>query len=244
MATPTVALSETSPAGTAYVRDGNDRIMEYKIQNREILAVDHYYPSSGQNDACGRHKQVTLIEAADIGAGATGIPILGAQTVVDRPELTFTNENNVDITITKGIYINAAALDPTLSAWAAIIALIYPVGSVYINASVATNPGTLLGFGTWTAFGAGKVMVGINAADTDFDVAEETGGEKTHTLTTAEMPAHTHTHEMGGASGGSTMPYSGNTAQGPTPATSSTGGGGAHNNLQPYIVVYMWKRTA
>jgi hypothetical protein len=59
---------------------------------------------------------------------------------------------------------------------------IYPVGSIYINAAVTTNPATLLGFGTWVAFGTGKMMVGYDASDTDFDALQETGGAKTHTL--------------------------------------------------------------
>jgi hypothetical protein len=62
------------------------------------------------------------------------------------------------------------------------LSTLYPVGSVYINASVSTNPGTLLGFGTWAAFGAGRVLVGLDAGDVDFDTVEETGGAKTHTL--------------------------------------------------------------
>ena len=128
----------------------------------------------------------------------------------------------------------------------AAAALLYPVGSIYSNAAVATNPGTLLGFGTWTAFGAGRVMVGLDAGgDADFDTVEQTGGAKTHTLTISEMPAHTHTY---------VEDYSTN-AYGPNSTgiikdgtrsknTGSTGGDTAHNNLQPYIVVYMWKRTA
>ena len=70
----------------------------------------------------------------------------------------------------------------------------YPVGSIYTSV-VATNPATLLGVGTWAAFGAGKVMIGIDSGDTDFDTVEETGGAKTdsHTLTTSEIPSHTHT---------------------------------------------------
>ena len=73
----------------------------------------------------------------------------------------------------------------------------YPVGSIYINASVATNPATLLGFGTWAAFGAGRVMVGLDAGQTEFDTAEETGGAKTHTLTTGELPASGLTVNLG-----------------------------------------------
>lgn len=139
------------------------------------------------------------------------------------------------------------------------IALAYPVGSIYINASDATNPSTLLGFGTWVTFGAGRVPVGINADDTDFDTAEETGGAKTHTLIASEMPAHTHnsnvrlknsdllidgalkisvsfgSQRVEGTTGGSGVVST---------TTGSTGSGQSHNNLQPYIVVYMWKRTA
>ena len=129
------------------------------------------------------------------------------------------------------------------------LAALHPVGSIYINATSSTNPGTLLGFGTWTAFGAGKVMVGLDSTDTDFDTAEETGGAKTHTLTTDEMPAHTHSHtddrtfQLGtAASGSGVATNTSNVAQSRT--TGSTGGGNAHNNLQPYVVVDMWKRTA
>ena len=131
---------------------------------------------------------------------------------------------------------------------------IYPIGSVYTNATDNTNPATLLGFGTWEAFGAGKVPVGIDSTDNDFDVVGSgtntngTTGAKTHTLTEAEIPAHTHnyTNPNIGASPNSGVGGSDSknfpTVNGGT--TTSTGGGGAHNNLQPYIVVYMWKRTA
>lgn len=123
---------------------------------------------------------------------------------------------------------------------------LYPVGSVYVNATVDTNPSALLGFGTWTAFGAGRVLVGVDAGQAEFDNLGETGGAKTHTLTTAEMPAHTHTINTwtAGAGGGGEALSSNNTTASSAPSTSSTGGGGAHNNLQPYITVYMWRRTA
>ena len=142
---------------------------------------------------------------------------------------------------------------------------LYPVGSVYINANVATNPGTLMGFGTWTAFGAGRVPVGIDSSDTDFDTGEETGGAKTHTLDITEMPSHRHGGiEPSGGTGGNSngfdvdSPDSGDNPTKVEKFTKFAGGAGsdangtltsagatqAHNNLQPYIVVYMWKRTA
>lgn len=136
----------------------------------------------------------------------------------------------------------------------------YPVGSIYMNASDATNPATLLGFGTWVAFGAGKVPVGIDAGDTDFDTAEETGGAKTHTLDLDEMPSHRHGGiEPSGGTGANSNGFDvDNPTSGDEPTkvekfTTYTGGDTtdgtqgttqAHNNLQPYIVVYMWKRTA
>lgn len=138
----------------------------------------------------------------------------------------------------------------------------FPVGSVYI-AVVSTDPNTLLGYGTWQAFGTGRVLVGLDSGDPDFDTVEEIGGEKTHTLTTPEIPAHTHVQDAHGhltqryptatgASSGFTIDtsMSGTLADNTLPVKNAVavnqnaGGDGAHNNLQPYIVVYMWKRTA
>jgi len=141
----------------------------------------------------------------------------------------------------------------TLSGVTATIANAYPVGSIYMNASNATNPATLLGFGTWETFSAGRVLIGIDSSDIDFDGAEETGGSKTHELSIAEMPQHAHTLSMNTSADGD--PDGGNRrictddaeVSGPfTPShlsMSNVGSGDAHNNVQPYIVVYMWKRT-
>ena len=128
------------------------------------------------------------------------------------------------------------------------IQAIYPVGSIYINAAVTTNPATLLGFGTWVAFGAGKVIVGFDASDNDFDSLQETGGSKTHTLSTAELPSHTHnvvidSSQNGGSSHDHCL-FPDGSSSGETLTSAATGGGGAHNNVQPYIVAYMWRRTA
>ena len=139
----------------------------------------------------------------------------------------------------------------TLTGVTATIANAYPVGSIYMNCSNATNPGTLLGFGTWSAFGEGRVLIGIDSSDTDFDTAEETGGSKTHTLTEAQLPSHRHTigsndstAGFGGAAGNQEFVQDAGTGIGNPCNTSFTGSGQAHTIVQPYIVVYMWKRTA
>lgn len=123
----------------------------------------------------------------------------------------------------------------------------FPVGSVFI-AVVSTNPGTLLGYGTWSAIAAGRVLVGLDAGDTDFDTVEETGGAKTHTMTSAEMPAHTHPENVPSSASGGAVKFALDTNASGTAdagiATGSAGGGGAHNNVQPYFVCYFWKRTA
>ena len=133
---------------------------------------------------------------------------------------------------------------------AATLLAVYPVGSIYISVS-STNPGTLFG-GTWVAFATGRTLVGIDTGQTEFDTVEETGGAKTHTLTIPEMPSHNHTlvrptwyaHEYvaGGAIYSQQATTSAVVAAGN--GVNSTGGGGAHNNLQPYTVVYIFKRTA
>jgi hypothetical protein len=137
-----------------------------------------------------------------------------------------------------------AFVQQEITANAPDLSVLYPVGSVYINAAVSTNPGTLLGFGTWAAFGAGRVLVGLDAGDVDFDTVEETGGAKTHTLTINEMPSHTHTHLGLPASTSLQFGNPQDDFGGGNNSTGATGGGQPHNNLQPYIVVYMWKRTA
>lgn len=133
--------------------------------------------------------------------------------------------------------------------------LAYPVGSIYMNSSSADNPSILLGFGTWVAFGAGRVLIGEGTAtdaqptpETKTFTNGDTGGEFNHTLTTAELPAHTHTHTA--ATKGPNAKGVGSGQSPPTAVarqdetTSSTGGGDEHNNQQPFIVVRMWTRTA
>jgi len=135
---------------------------------------------------------------------------------------------------------------------ATINGLAYPVGSVYTSV-VATNPNSLLGVGTWAAFGAGRVLVGINASDSDFNTVEEVGGAKTdsHTLTLNEIPSHVHGYTgiqgNGNPDGSSDSVAAGQPTSYPRQTELDYEGGGAahsHDIVQPYIVVYFWKRTA
>jgi hypothetical protein len=178
----------------------------------------------------------------------------------------------------------------------------WPIGSVFLSV-VATNPATLLGFGTWSAFGAGRMLVGLDSGDGDFDTAEETGGAKTHshavgtiapnahsgtavgahashTHTYSQVPDHVHvqrcqggttasttgTHIMTSTATGGSIRSSGQSTLNPTSASNPgttdgpsaslthsvtqpsdhtmSGSTATASGLPPYIVVYMWKRTA
>lgn len=167
--------------------------------------------------------------------------------------------------VTQSTSDNSTKLATTAFVQAAL-AVLYPVGSIYSNATSNTNPATLMGFGTWTAFGAGRVMVGLDAGNPLFDTAEETGGSAnavvvshTHTATsTVSDPSHAHNivgsggwyigTEPGSYAGGGTSRNVSTAAAttGITVATTNASAGvsGTNANYQPYITVYMWKRTA
>ena len=146
---------------------------------------------------------------------------------------------------------------------------VYPVGSIYMS-TVSTNPATLFGFGTWEAMPAGRVLLaqGKSSWGTTYN-AGSTGGEATHQLTVGELPAHNHSASTN-TTGSHAHTYTWRNYQGwagsksatsvwENTATNNTGSAGehshtvtinntgsnqSHNNLQPYIAVYMWKRTA
>lgn len=169
------------------------------------------------------------------------------------------NISGAPTTATAGFGTNTTQIATTAFVQAALQAL-HPVGSIYINATDATNPGTLLGFGTWAAFGAGRVPVGFDSTNVLFDTAEETGGSAdavvvshTHTITD---PGHSHTTTIPTSAVGNSRQalYSTDSSGTSTTIASSTattgisvntaGSSGTNANYQPYITVYMWKRTA
>jgi len=195
----------------------------------DVIVAQNYIPS--------------LISPTISGATLTGVPVAPTASVG-------TNTTQVATTA----FVQAAAVS---------LATIYPVGSIYTS-TVSTTPATLFGFGTWVAFGAGRVLLGDGGGYS----AGATGGSAdaitvshTHTATVTD-PGHTHSVTTpiqglvfnGGVSGwqgantGANYVYQQNPVNSNTTgisvSNSTTGSSGTGANLQPYVVVYMWNRTA
>lgn len=210
---------------------------------------------------------------------------LASPAFTGNPTAPTATPGDNDTTLANTAFVQAAIA----AALAAFAASENPVGSIKFSVN-NVNPGTYIAGTTWVAWGSGRVPVGVDTLQTEFDTAEETGGEKTHTLLAAEIP--THTHALGGNTSNESsdhihtaqgnVRYADTTATGgthrritavteepstntnaiatmnmdtlgasahhvhalPTNTGNNAGGGGAHNNLQPYITCYMWKRTA
>ena len=221
---------------------------------------------------------LTNVTGLPIDGGTTGtLPVARGGTGVTTSTGTGNNVLSASPTFTGTVVAPTPALSAagTTVATVAAIQALYPVGSIYINAGVSTNPATLLGFGTWAAFGAGRVMVGLDGGDPLFDVLQETGGSKDATLvshnhfgeTGVNKTSHNHSFTIG-RDFGATKPDGAGVGFGPHGFTNSNGfqdtlttgfdleghrhdfttstsGSSATNaNIQPYITVAMWRRTA
>lgn len=128
----------------------------------------------------------------------------------------------------------------------------YKVGDIFLSFN-STNPATVKGYGTWELVGKGQTLVGVDTAQTEFNTVKKTGGAKTHTLTQAQMPSHSH--GVGYRDYGACRPTyqpdnnwatvlynSGNTTH--NTSSQAIGGNEPHNILQPYLTCYIWERTA
>lgn len=260
-----------SSAGTVWTID-NNAVVEAKVANNAITV------NKIANDSVTNAKLANMATATVKGraTAGTGDP---EDLAIDN-DLSTVSANDDTIPSAKAVkaYVDALKL------------AIYPIGAIYTSV-VNTNPSTFIG-GNWTAFGSGRTLVGVDTGQTEFDTVEETGGVKTHTLTTNEMPSHTHTQDSHNHTQNShnhtqdqhrhgvpvdfnnpniANSIAGEVSQGPataltgyvqtqfttatnqattatnqatTATNQNTGGGAAHNNLQPYITVYFWKRTA
>lgn len=128
--------------------------------------------------------------------------------------------------------------------WARISGGEIPVGGVYIDADTDANPSLKLGYGTWVSLGAGRVLVGIDSGDSDFDTMGETGGAKSVMLNHNELPplrACNHPVEALNIPSYPAVPH--NFTYYVT-GNEIIGNNVPHNNVQPYLVVAIWKRTA
>ena len=145
-----------------------------------------------------------------------------------------------------------------------ILSSVYPVGSIFISTS-STSPATSLGFGSWSRFGEGRILVSQSSSDSDFDTAEETGGAKTQTISESQLPSHQHftmntgngfgnnlennvnfagtTNSRGGLGNNDYIMQAINSTAN-AGKTSAVGSGSAVTHMNPYIVTYMWKRTS
>ena len=196
---------------------------------------------------------VSVINGSKVTLVSNGTDIVVANNYVN------TALTGVPTAPTASVGTNTTQVATTAFVQAAVITLstIYPVGSIYTS-TVSTNPATLFGFGTWVAFGAGRVLIGNGGGYS----AGATGGSAdsivvSHTHTASSVvtdPGHNHTVNAGAnvsnqlVSGGTVnlgATNTGTATTGITVATTITSAGvsGTNANLPPYVVVYMWNRT-
>lgn len=165
-------------------------------------------------------------------------------------EETLTPSNNLSDIPTPATARSNLEVQTTAEITIAVINSIYPVGAIYTITGNPANPNTILGVGTWIPYASGRVIIGVGNT-TDINAENQafsdgaTGGEFSHTLTTAEMPSHAHDVTIRGNDGsGAFVADSDGGGVVNTDATSSTGNGDSHNNVMPHIVAFLWRRTA
>ena len=267
---------------------------DYPTNYPSFTDLDGQATLAANNHAARHNKVHAEVLALSQRVGKTGDTVqtthaykLSSITGANKAETQENKAPAID-TSTVSFPTNKAVKDYVDAAIAASKSSMYPVGSLYYNATNATNPATLLGFGTWSAYAQGRVPVGLDSSQTEFDTIGETGGDKnlqahTHTRGTMNITSGTPGIRNGwtDSSGGGTMMYSQSSGAfytdrpsgdgywwaNPTSSggagvntqyhtrlnfdasrnwtgETSTAGTGAAQNLQPYIVVYIWIRTA
>lgn len=161
--------------------------------------------------------------------------------------------SNEDVAI-NNVYVGSQEPnDPGINVWINpeginnVVDMIYPIGSIYLSVN-NVNPSSIFG-GSWESFGTGKTLVGVDTSQTEFNTVEKTGGEKTHTLTKTELPnVQLSVFGAGSTDGNDILRFSSvgvstMSAGARIGLTEPIGSNQPHNNLQPYITCYMWKRV-
>lgn len=223
------------------LQEQTDRCL--KVAIGETVPEDYLGDAETAAAEAQGYANITLGYANDASASA-------AAAAASAESIDFSKDNSTDLD-------GESASDDTVPTQLAVRTFVnsrYPIGCIYTT-TVATNPATVLGFGTWEAFGEGRVLVGKASSGT-FSTANATGGVENVTLTAAQsgLPGHAHPLPYGGLdSGGGTggyvePPYNTATCGGTSGQSgiynAAAAASEAHTNLQPYIVVYYWIRTA
>ena len=243
-----------------------DRIVAYIDRSMTFISSQTNNPGALKYKAVAGTPSSSPVKATDsvvtnsVGANNPWVEIATLRVNTGVTQVTDTN-----LTDTR-VYIYSALINDRM----------FPIGSIYTNASVPDNPAALFGFGTWQSFGTGRVLVGQDPAQSEFLNAGQLGGSKAETISEAQMPSHYHSgntdvqgqhnHGTSGdlvatSGGGNQRTYlfggSGQQLRWSVPNiiqgngahlhyfnTNWKGGNQPHNNLQPYVVVYMWIRIA
>lgn len=215
-----------------------------------ILKLDNQQSYTIEIKMTDKLETTTASLTVAVGQPAFYIGADGRVSVGGMPTKSKPSGSTGQLEVTGDIYANGQKLEPFS------LDKVFPVGAIFMSVShtTATAVHNALG-GTWEAWGKGRVPVGVNTSETEFNTVEKTGGAKTHTLTTSQIPSHRHdglffstaqvTRDGKSGSGAINMnvPWQ-NVGDGLKACVGETGGGQAHNNLQPYITCYMYKRTA